>query len=374
MAGQAGPDPKLVAGFDYKGSQKDAESLVDDLKGDLKTTYPDGKSDIQKYGSDDIETFTQSDGTLNSVFHGQWFFVSNDLDLLKATLDRVEGKTDEKTSLRESATYQAALAKLPKDSDAVVVVQMKGIIDTLAMMASTAPNVTEAQINDFKKIQAISAAFKLDGENLRDAIYVYKPGGTAQPALARNSLAFSSADTIFSFASALGLENAPAMPNPALDKSGFLSMLDMLRQTLAQAGLGFDDFKAAFGPEIGTLANWGADAMKPGLIITLDVRDKAKAQKFVDTLANGWPKQEVDGTLYYAFPQSGEGLVPIAPVLALTDKALLFGTDMDSVKKAVADAASSNAKLDKSAGFQTASGLVGKPTGGVWLYRCQGAV
>ncbi len=209
VTGQTGAEPKIVAGFDYKGDQKDAESLMDDLKGDMKTSFPGGKSDIQKYGSDEIETYAQTDGTLATAFHGPWFFASNDVDLLKSTLDRAEGKADDKTSLRENATYQAALAKMPKDSDAVVFVQMKGIIDTLALMLSSAPNVTEEQLNELKKIQSISAAFKLDGENLRDAIYVYKPGGTAQPPLARNSLAFTSADTILCFASALNLDKAP---------------------------------------------------------------------------------------------------------------------------------------------------------------------
>jgi hypothetical protein len=362
VTGQTGSEPKLVAGFDFKGSQKDAESLVDDLKGELKASFPDGKSDIQKYGADEIETFTQPDGTVATVFHGRWFFASNDVDLLKATLDRVEGKTDVKTSLRDDATYQSALAKLPKDSDAVVFVQMKQIIDTFAMMLSSAPNVTEAQLNEFKKIQAISAAFKLDGENIRDAIYVYKPGALPQAPLARNALAFTSPDTIFCFASALNLDKAPVLPNPALDKSGFLSVIDMLRQTLVQAGLGFDDFKGAFGPEAGTVADWGADSLKPGWVITLDVHDRAKAQKFIETLAVGWPKQAIDGAEYYSFPQAGGGLIPVAPVLALTDKALLFGIDIDSVKKAIQNAASGSAKIDKSADFQAASGLVSKPT------------
>ncbi len=137
----------------------------------------------------------------------------------------------------------------------------------------------------------------------------------------------------------------------------------MLRQNLEQAGLGFDDFKTAFGPEAGTVTDWSADAMKPGLIITLDVRDRAKAQKFVETLAGGWPKQEIGGAQYYSFPQSGDGLIPVAPVLVLTDKTLLFGLDIESVKKAVQNTASASAKIDKGADFQTTSGLVSKPTG-----------
>ena len=364
-----GVAPKVVAGFDYKGSQADAEALVEDLKGDLKDQYPDGKSDIEKYGESNIETFANKEETMATVFKGKWFFISNDTGLLKETLDRVDGKTDVKTSLRENESYKTALAKLPKDSDGVVFIG-RGVIGPLIMMASMSPGVESAEVNELMKIDSISASMKLDGENIRDAFYVNKPGGgKAEAPLARNSLAYTTAGTVLYFTTAIPLDKAPVMPNPALDRSGILSAVDNFRQMLAQAGLGFDDFKSAYGPEMGLVTNWEQDSLKPDWMLALDVRDKEKAQKFIETLTAGhggaaaWAKQEIDGTQFYSMPQSGGGLIPVSPVLALTDKSVLFGMDVDSVKKAAQRAKADGAGIDKDADFQAASGLVSKPRG-----------
>ena len=351
----------MIAGFDFSGRKKDAEGLVADLKSDLKTSFPDGRSDILQFGTSELETFTHGETTIATVFKGPWFFASNDLELLKSTLDRVEGKVDAKTSLRDNASYQLCLAKLPKDSDAVVFVQPKTIVDTIATMFSAMPNMDASAFDDLRKVQGISASMKLDGGNIRDTIYIYKPGGEARPPLAFNSKAFTSPETVMYFATALGLKTAPSLPNPALDKTGILATLNGLKQSLTQAGLGFDDFKAAFGPELGMVTNGGEQA---GSILTLDVRDLAKAQKFIEALAGGWPKQEIDGVQYYGFPWPGLGSVGIRinATLALTDHALMFGRDINSVQKAVQDAKSDSPRIDKSADFEAASSLVGKPT------------
>jgi len=107
--------------------------------------------------------------------------------------------------------------------------------------------------------------------------------------------------------------------------------------------------------------------LQPSVLLNLDVRDNAKARKFVDAFANGqvtpWAQQEIDGVRYYSLPQESAGIIPLAPVLGLTDKALLFGLSFDSVQKAVQSAKSGDARLDKQADFKAASDLVSKPTG-----------
>lgn len=362
VTGRDAAGPKVVGGFDFSGNRKDAESLVADLKNRFKSRYPDGQSDLEPYGSSQIETFTHDNKTIATVFKGPWFLASNDLDLLKSTLDRVAAKTGSSASLRDDATYKFCVAKLPADSDFTVFVAMKGIVDDLTTMLEAAPNADRSTAEDLKKIQGIAASMKFDGENLHDALYFYRPGGEARAPLAFNSKAYTSPDTVLYFALNPTLKQAPALPNAALDRSGMLSALSGVLSSLSEAGLGFEEFKAAFGPEAGAAINWGKNSPMAGLALALDVRDKEKAGKFLDTLSRGLPKQEVDGTQYYALPELGEGFIHVSPVFALTDKALLFGIDRNSVQDVVSSAKSDAPRIDESPVFKAASALVPKPT------------
>lgn len=361
--------PKFVAGFDYKGKREDAEALLADVKTKAKSAFPSAKWDIVKYGSSEIETFQQDEMLVASVFKNRWYFVSDDLDLLKSTLDRLDGKSPGKDTLRDNAAYKASLAKLPPNSGAMFFIRLQSLAERLVtLLTASNPNFDPKQLDELKKIQAIAGGMKLDGERIRDAIYVLKPGSGSQPLMARNSLAFTSPETLFYYAAVLNLQAAPKLPDAAFDTSGLLSALDTLRQAIEKQGLTFDGFKSAFGPEFGTVVDWAAGAMQPTLLLTLDVKDAAKAQKVVEALTNGdagfraWVKQEIDGAQLYSLPLETAGLVAIAPVLALTDRTLLFGLDLDSVKNAVKHAKTNAARLDKNATFQTAGDSVGKPS------------
>lgn len=360
-SGSRGPGgPKIVAGFDFNGSKQDANALVDELKANYKDAHPSGKTDIQKYGDVEIETFTYGSEAAAFATKDRWFLIATDLDLLKGTLDRMEGKGDAKTALSENATYKTVLAKLPKDSDGVLYLDAKSIIEPLEAELSAAEL---KGMDAFKDIQAIAAAFKFDGQNFRDAVYIYKPGGQASP-LALNSMSYTSQQTVLYVASALNLDQPLTLPNAALDQSGVLAGLDALRQVLAATGVTFDDFKAAFGPELGVMVNWQPGAMQPTPVLVLDVRDKEKATKLLDALiapaasAGVSLKQEVEGVQYYSIPY-GE----VAVTIALTDKMLVFSADQSALKAAIAAAKSGDGRLDKLPGYHDATNRIGKPTG-----------
>lgn len=367
----SGSIPKFVAGFDYKGTRTDALALVTDLRSRLKDAFPAGKSDIVKSDTYEIETYEYNDVLIASVLKEHWFFVSNDMELLKSTLGRLAGKIDARTSLRDVAAYKSSLSKLPGSSDALLYVQPQSMVERLTTLISLSnPNFNMKEFDALKQIQAVSAGMKLDGANIRDAICILKPRKARASTMACNSLSLTSSQTLLYYAAVLNLAgNAPKLPDPSLDSTGILTILNALSQALQSEGLTFADFKAAFGPEISSIVDWPPGAMQPGLLLSIDVKDKAKAQKFVDTLTGGQAglsslaKQEIDGVPYYSFPSETAGFVSVAPALALTDKALVFGLSFDSVKSAVDQAKSGNARLDKSASYREAVGSVEKPTG-----------
>jgi hypothetical protein len=361
--------PKFVAGFDYKGAKNDAADLANEWKEKLKSAYPSGKSDIVQYDSGEIETFQFEGNTVATTFRNHWFFVADDVDLLKATLDRLAGKGSGPV-LRDDADYKSSVAKLPAESDGVLFIQPKTLVDRfVTLIAISDPAIDTKQLDEWKKVQAVSAGVKLDGEKIRDAVFIKEPIAAGAPAMARNSFAFTTPDTLLYFATLLHLDTAPRLPDPALDNTGVLAAIQLLVQSVQSKGLTYDDFKSTFGPEFGLVVDWPGGVIQPSPLFALDVRDAAKAGKFVDALTDGssglsaWGKQVIDGVPYYALPQESAGLIAVNPVVAITDKALLFGLSLDSVQQAVQNGKSATPKIDKSAGFQASSALVGKPAG-----------
>jgi hypothetical protein len=211
-------------------------------------------------------------------------------------------------------------------------------------------------------------ATKLDGEKIRDAFFVLKPGGEKAPPMAMNSLAFTSQQTLFYYATTFQPGAAPRLPDPSFDSTGVLQVLDSLRLSLEKQGLGFADFKAAFGPEFGVVIDWTAGAMQPKPLLVLDVKDAARAEKFVDALTNGqagfpaWARQDLDGAHFYSMPQGSAGLLPITPVLVVTDKAVLFGLDPDALRKTIQRSKSGEPRLDKGGDFLASENSVAKPS------------
>jgi hypothetical protein len=361
--------PKLIGGFDYKGKREDAEVPVEELKERVKAGFPSGRADIVKYGQVEIETFATGEITLGYAFKGRWFFVSDDLELLKSTLDRLDGKVDGKGTLHENAVFKTAQAKMPRSADLFAFVQAQTFIERLLLLLSSSnQNIDAKQLEELKKIQAVAAATKLDGEKIRDTVFIIKPADAKATPMALNSLTFTSPQTLLYYATAFQLGAAPRLPDPALDTTGVLQVLDSLRLTLEKQGLGFEDFKAAFGPELGAIIDWTAGAMQPKPLLVLDVKDAVRAQKFVESLTTGqtgfraWARQDLDGAHFYSLPQENAGILLFTPVLAITDKAVLFGLDLDSLRQTIERSKSSEARLDKSEIFSTAGNSVAKPS------------
>ena len=361
--------PKVVAGFSFNGKNEEAASLLADARGVAQRAWPAGKSDIVKAGNDEIETFTFQNNTLATVVRKNWAFIGNDLELLKSTLARMDGKTVA-GSLKENASFSKSLAQMPRDFDAFTFVQMHALIEPLASLITlTSPTAGAGELEKLRKIDAFAGATKLDGENIRDAIFTLKPGEAKEAALQRTSLVLTSPETLGYHASRL--DKFAQMQVPVLP-AGTLGMLGGWQNILTSfttAGLSMNDFIGAFGPEAGFVADWPTQSQVPSLLLALDVRDAEKARKFMDALAQSsgsggaWIPQTVDGSSFLHMPQTVFGMVPLDLTVAQTDKFLLASLSMESVKAAAARAKSGGDNLSKSPAFTKAGGMVHDPAG-----------
>src|SRR6266540_1806093 len=148
--------------------------------------------------------------------------------------------------------------------------------------------------------------------------------------------------------------------------AGFSGMTQKLAQAFSDSGVTADDWKAAFGLELGSLADWPSSAHWPTLLLTLPVLDVAKAGKIVEAATRAdedaiWTRAEKDGVRYFSM-QSPGALVALTPTIALSDRLLVAGFNPVSVEEAVKRSGNASSELADSQTYKSAARLVPAPT------------
>jgi hypothetical protein len=360
--------PKSVAGLSYKGSKSDLDALIAELRKRIQRLWPAGKSDIEKYGSGEIETFTTPTFSAALAYRGQWLFIATDTALLKSFLDRFEAPP-QPDSLADLPAFKSCLAHLPAAPDNLLFIRpalLSDKLSTVALMLN--PTADTGQMDSLKKTEAIALTLKLDGEAMRDSAYIItsQPGDTA--ALARDSLKLSSSDTIVATSERVQALGDVQMPDSKSDPSGVLGLLETYMKAFKDQGLGPDQLAQAFGPETGFVLSWPAGAMIPAPLVMADVRDPAKARKFMDTLASlplggtNFTRTDEGGISYYSLPQFGIGFFPLQITLGLTHKAVIGALNTDAIRQAAKRWDSGAPGLDATDPYKQAAALIQQPT------------
>jgi hypothetical protein len=363
-----GAAPKWIAGFAFLGRKSDAAALLSEPRAELKKAQPTGKSDIINFGGTEVETFTFGETVVAEAFKEDWYLISNNVDLLKTTLTAASLPTGAPDALGKKEIYQKAVAKLPADGDLVMFSQLGSLTETLtALWKTSGQAVDPKQIEEIKRMQAVAWGTKLEGAQIRDTVFLLAPGGTAEPPLPRNALAFSAADTFLYYGMALPAKIE--MPDSAGLVGGYLPMLGLMEKALATKNLQWSDLSVAFGPELGAVVDWGQKELQPSALFAVDVRDPAKARAFVDVFTGTapgtppWGRKEENGVTLFQSPQ-GEGLLPIAPAVALTDKFLVFGFSSQAVQAGLERLKTGQASIARSPAYANALKDVTAPTSG----------
>jgi hypothetical protein len=361
--------PKAIAGLAFAGSKEDLDSLLDELRKSAQETWPAGKSDIQNYGTGEIETFTAPGFSAALAYRGKWLFIATDIDLLKATLDRYEGKAGP-GSLADLPAYQKCLEHLPDAADNLFFLRPALLSDKLtSLMLMLNPTADTHQMDTIKKFDAVAMALKLDGEVMRDAAYMIKEEPGEDTPLARDSLKISSSDTIIATSGRLQALGEVQMPDPKADPTGVLQLLASDLKIFTDQGLGADQLAQAFGPEMGFVLDWPQGAMIPTPLLMADVRDPAKARRFLDALATvplaagvDFSHQDEGGIAYYSLPQTGIGFFQLQATLGLTGKCVIGALNIDAVKQSAKRFDAAGAGLAGTDAYKKAAGLVQEPT------------
>ncbi|MGC3988360.1 MAG: hypothetical protein QM796_01500 [Chthoniobacteraceae bacterium] len=349
--------PVASAGFEYQGDRKTVEDMLAKAKDELKKAAPEGRADLLQYNGVTIETYAMSQATVATAFVNNWLFATDDVDEMKATLDRFNGKSAAGV-LEAADAFKTCLAQMPKETDTLFYFVPKEVVSRLKMlMLATGQSVNQQGFDKLDKVLAIAGTTKIEGPVMRDTFFSYAPDLPLDGALEKHAMALTSAGTLMFFSSVLQWPDKLTLPDPATDVTGYGKLLEGLQAGLAAQGVSLEDALKAFSPEGAFSVDWTDGTPYPSALVTLDVKDHTKAQKVLELIAGGafgqaWPKTSENGVDYYGMPSDGFSF--LKPTLALSDRFFVAGVTYSSVKEALDSAKATGNKLDQSTDYKTA--------------------
>ena len=369
--------PKVLAGFRFRGSREEAEKIISQWCRQSLNLAPNAPHETVEYAQHQIEVMSIGPNQLLTVYDGDWFLASNDLEQLKALLDRVDhrpaaatgptgSRQDRQSTLEADQDFRTAVAHMPSSYALLFYLQPKTIAEKLnSLEAQAGRQIPPEQRTGLWQMRSLCGAMRFDKGKIHDVWFVGMPK-LQNAKLTRSAAALGTTDTFFYLASLLNPQSFDAV-NQAGANAPLGGWLQKFLQAMAHSGITSDDWKGAFDLELGALADWSADARWPSLIATLPVKDSARAEKIVNALTlaidedGNWKRTEKDGTHYFSLP-SPASFVAITPTIALSNRLLIAGLDPHSVEVAMKRNVSSAMVLTRSQNYKSAARLLPEPT------------
>jgi hypothetical protein len=360
--------PKLAGGFRFRGSTANAEQIIGKWRSQFLEKNPNAKREKVQYRHHEIERIAATPFPLMTAYDRPWFFVATDLTELKALLDRADGRLKNgNETLDQDEAYRAAIAHRPSSYALFFYLQPKTFAERLAALRAAIQSPAAAsQQTILEQMRSVSGATRLEGGKIYDLLFVGMPqleSRNGKTSLTRSSLTLGTKETFFYLSMLLNLGERIETLNQAAGLSG---MMQKFAQAFLDSGITADDWKAAFGPELESLADWPSSSHWPALLLTLPVLDVARAAKIVEAATRAdegviWTQSEKDGARYFSM-QSPASFVAITPTVALSDRLLVAGFNPVSVEEAVKRSGRASSELADSQTYKSAARLVPAPT------------
>ncbi len=362
--------PKIVAGFRFGGTAEEAEKIISRWRVKLLGQQKAGAApETVEYQQHKLQVYRVASTIVCTVYDDHWFFAANNVDELKALLDRADGRaTDLQTLLSAEPDFRDTMSNMPPSYAVCLYLQPKVFSEKLAAWrASAGPPVKPDPSSLLHQIRSICATTRFDGAKMHDVFFIGMPEQTGDAELTRNSLSLASADTFLYLASLLNISKQLSLVDPA-PGAGYLEVrLQKIGQGLAAAGITAEQWKAAFGSEVGAVADWRQDEHWPAALVAFPVKDFAKAKKMANVLARvldddgAWVETDKNGVHYIATPYSA-GFFALRPTLAVSERFMVAGLDTASVEQAMGRAGANALNLSSTAGYKRAAHALPDPT------------
>ena len=232
-----------------------------------------------------------------------------------------------------------------------------------ALRAAIQSPVSPNERTMLEQVRGISGATSFENGKIHDLLFLEMPELEEHAKITRSSLTLGTKDTVFYLSMLLNIgQKFEALSQAA----GVGGAMQKLFQTFSNSGITADDWKAAFGLELGSLADWPSSAHWPSLLLTLPVIDATKAGEIVEAITRGeedaiWTQTEKNGVRYFSM-QSPASLIAVTPTIALSNRTLIAGFNPVSVEEAIKRGGSASSELSNSQTYKNAARSVPSPS------------
>lgn len=341
MTEESSPGFNALLGFQFWGKRSDFDIAVERLRQSLPGGSGELKTEI--YRGIDLSGSRHGDRVLWSAAAGRWGLLASNLDVLRSAIDRATG-AESVTRLGESEQFRKVAAALPSEPDLLVFVRPDKVANALIHAGHAAgAELILAQAAALKGAEAVGAAWKMEGELQRDAVFVMRPRNLeALPKLSHQAMELTTADSDFFFDFVLNFDALP----------GFLEFMeDTFPDEVFRLEPYSQVFSQAFGPECAVVGNWATGKMAPSAFVAVQVRNKEKAASFSRFLA-----ENVDGAVSNIVQETSVTTIPSGQgefTFVQNDKFLLVGTNAAQLVE-LATGEGGNATKAATPGFESA--------------------
>src|SRR5438874_6684235 len=359
-------NPKFAGGFRLQRSPEEAERVIGKWRSNFFEKNPAAKREKLQYEHHEIEIVTATPFTLATAYDRPWFFAATDLTELKAILDRADGRLkNSKVALDADEAYRAAAAHMPSSYAVSFYLQPKMLSERIAALrAAIQSPVSPNERTMLEQVRGISGATSFENGKIHDLLFLEMPELEEHAKITRSSLTLGTKDTVFYLSMLLNIgQKFEALSQAA----GVGGAMQKLFQTFSNSGITADDWKAAFGLELGSLADWPSSAHWPSLLLTLPVIDATKAGEIVEAITRGekdaiWTQTEKNGVRYFSM-QSPANLIAVTPTIALSSRILIAGFNPVSVEEAIKrSGGTASSELSNSQTYRNAATSVPSPS------------
>jgi hypothetical protein len=356
-------NPKVVGGFRFRGSREEAERVIGRWRSALVPQNLHLKREKVQYQRHEIEVAKTAQFSVATAYDPPWFFAATDVSELEALLDRADRReTSPENRLDKDAAYRSAISRRPSNYVAFFYLQPKTFSQRLAALrAAVGSTPAPGEGTMLEKMRCITGSMQFENGKIHDVLFLGMPKLEHDTTLTRSSVSLGTKETFLYLAILLNLGEKMDTLNQAAAFAG-----TKMFQALSDSGITAADWKATFGVEFGSLADWPPSAHWPSLLMTVPVTDTAKAGEIVEALLRGdeeatWTQTEKDGVRYFS-KQSMTSLVAITPTIALSDRILIAGLNPVSVEEGIKRGGSGSSELADSQTYNAAARLLPAPT------------
>jgi len=323
-----GSQPAMLVGFQFWGGRGEFDKAIARLRAQLYGAVNPEPTRESHQGAEILSTPLTGGGTLYSATQSRWGFLSNNREALLQSLDRAAGRNVE-PALADDPAYTKVLARLPEGSDFLGFVRPGPVLDALLAFAATmGAKPDENQVEQVKKAEAAGFAIKIDGSDLRDAVFILRQEPPEIGKLTHQGIQFTTAGTLAYFDFLFRLDSLAEIASPWM--AGLPAAPD-------GSSVGLESLPLAIGNEAAVIVDWPAESIRPGVALTVPIKDPVIAESLINRFSALLPEttvRDVNGLKFYGFPSLRSAF--LNPTLAMGDGFLVAGLDVPDVEAALA--------------------------------------